>query len=181
MTENNTNTFEQIGIFDDIKALVKSGAGNLTSDELSDIIDRLYEAKRKAVLREEEEKKPEAGKPAAKRWDDHSSWGKFEEDDVIRDVWVKNFAEVCEAIKVRDATNGRGTLPMFAQRLLEKLTKPQTDWRSILNEFFSEETLDYSFSPPDRRFGESPFFLPQLNDRIELDADEIKKVLFMVV
>lgn len=57
MTENNTNTFEQIGIFDDIKALVKSGAGNLTSDELSDIIDRLYEAKRKAVLREEEEKK----------------------------------------------------------------------------------------------------------------------------
>lgn len=100
---------------------------------------------------------------------------------MIRDVWVKNFAEVCEAIKVRDATNGRGTLPMFAQRLLEKLTKPQTDWRSILNEFFSEETLDYSFSPPDRRFGESPFFLPQLNDRIELDADEIKKVLFMVV
>ncbi len=127
-----------------------------------------------------EEKKPEAGKPNAKRWDDHSNWGKFEEDDVIRDVWVKNFAEVCEAIKVRDATNGRGTLPMFAQRLLEKLTKPQTDWRSILNEFFSEETLDYSFSPPDRRFGESPFFLPQLNDRIELDADEIKKVLFMV-
>ncbi len=60
MTENNTTTFEQIGIFDDIKALVKSGAGNLTSDELSDIIDRLYEAKRKVVLREEEEKKRKA-------------------------------------------------------------------------------------------------------------------------
>ena len=107
---------------------------------------------------------PKNSKGNAKRWDDHSQWGKFEEDSKLRDVWVKNFAECCEAIKVRDASNNRGTLPMFAQRMLEKLKKPQTDWRTILNDFIQEEICDYSFSPPDRRFQDSPFFLPDFNE-----------------
>lgn len=127
---------------------------------------------------EKKQKKPENGKPTLKRWDDHSQWGKFEEDSVLRDVWVKQFAETCEAIAVRDPSNSRGTLPMFAQRLLEKLMKPQTDWRSILNEFIQEEINDYSFSPPDRRFQDSPFFLPDFNEKGE--TDEVEDILFMI-
>ena len=103
--------------------------------------------------------KPENGVSAPKIWDDHSQWGKFEDDSILRDVWVKRFAEACEAITVRDPSSSHGTLPMFAQRLLQKLIEPQTDWRSILNEFIQEEITDYSFSPPDRRFQDSPFFL----------------------
>ena len=111
-------------------------------------------------------------------WDDHSKWGRFEEDSVLRDVWVKQFAEACEAISVRDNSNSRGTLPMFAKRMLEKLTKPQTDWRSILNDFIQEEVNDYSFSPPDRRFQESPFFLPDFNEKGKVD--EVTDILFMI-
>ena len=117
-------------------------------------------------------------KPVAKRWDDHSQWGKFEEDSKLRDVWVKNFAECCEAIKVRDASNNRGTLPMFAQRILEKLKKPQTDWRTILNDFIQEEICDYSFSPPDRRFQDSPFFLPDFNEMGK--NDNVSDILFFI-
>ncbi len=117
-------------------------------------------------------------KPVAKRWDDHSQWGKFEEDSKLRDVWVKNFAECCEAIKVRDALNNRGTLPMFAQRMLEKLKKPQTDWRTILNDFIQEEICDYSFSPPDRRFQDSPFFLPDFNEMGK--NDNVSDILFLI-
>lgn len=117
-------------------------------------------------------------KPVAKRWDDHSQWGKFEEDSKLRDVWVKNFAECCEAIKVRDASNNRGTLPMFAQRMLEKLKKPQTDWRTILNDFIQEEICDYSFSPPDRRFQDSPFFLPDFNEMGK--NDNVSDILFFI-
>lgn len=117
-------------------------------------------------------------KPVAKRWDDHSQWGKFEEDSRLRDVWVKNFAECCEAIKVRDASNNRGTLPMFAQRMLEKLKKPQTDWRTILNDFIQEEICDYSFSPPDRRFQDSPFFLPDFNELGK--NDKVSDILFFI-
>lgn len=117
-------------------------------------------------------------KPVAKRWDDHSQWGKFEEDSKLRDVWVKNFAECCEAINVRDKSNNRGTLPMFAQRMLEKLKEPQTDWRTILNDFIQEEICDYSFSPPDRRFQDSSFFLPDFNEMGK--NDNVSDILFFI-
>ena len=124
------------------------------------------------------QKTDEQNKPIAKRWDDHSQWGKYEEDSTLRDVWVKNFAECCEAIKVRDPSNKRGTLPMFAQRMLEKLKKPQTDWRTILNDFVQEEICDYSFSPPDRRYQDSPFFLPDFNEMGK--NDNVNDILFFV-
>jgi len=116
--------------------------------------------------------------PGGQSWDNHSQWGRYEEDDTLRDVWVKQFAEACEAITIREKTIGRGTLPLFAQRLLEKLRDPQVDWRTILNEFVQEEVNDYSFSPPDRRFQESPFFLPDFN---ELGKNgEPVDILFMI-
>lgn len=109
-------------------------------------------------------------------WDDHSHWGKTDEDNTLRDIWVKRFAEACEAISIRDASNQRGTLPAFAKRMLEELTKPQTDWRQILTDFIQEEINDYSFSPPDRRFEDCPFFLPDFNEKDET----VKDILFMI-
>ncbi|MBE6807656.1 MAG: hypothetical protein E7527_06615 [Ruminococcaceae bacterium] len=109
-------------------------------------------------------------------WDDHSHWGEYEEDDTLRDVWVKRFEDAAEAISVRDPTNTRGLMPLFAQRLLEQLHKPQTDWRTILTDFIQEEVVDYSFTPPDRRFDDSPFFLPDFNGK----EDMVEDILFMV-
>ena len=60
-------------------------------------------------------------------WDDHSRWGKYEEDDTLRDVWVKRFEDAAEAIKIRDPSNARGLLPAFAERILKELKKTQTD------------------------------------------------------
>jgi predicted metal-dependent peptidase len=116
--------------------------------------------------------------PGDKIWDDHSQWSRFEEDDALRAVWVKQFSEACEAISIREKVNGRGLLPLFAQRLLEKLRNPQVDWRTILNEFVQEEVNDYSFSPPDRRFQDSPFFLPDFNEMGK--SDEPTDILFMI-
>lgn len=109
-------------------------------------------------------------------WDDHSRWGMTEEDDILRDVWVKRFEDVCEAISIRDPSNTRGLMPLFAERLLNELRKPQIDWRLILNDFIQEEVVDYSFNPPDRRFDESPFFLPVFNGK----EDMIEDILFMI-
>lgn len=109
-------------------------------------------------------------------WDDHTRWGMYEEDDELRDVWVKRLEDACEAISIRDPSNQRGILPLFAERLLKKLKKPQIDWRMILNDFVQDEIVDYSFMPPDRRFDESPFFLPDFNDKEDLVED----ILFMI-
>lgn len=109
-------------------------------------------------------------------WDDHSRWGKYEEDDTLRDVWVKRFEDAAEAIKIRDPSNARGLLTAFAERILKELKKTQTDWRTILNDFIQEEVVDYSFAPPDRRFDDSPFFLPDFNGK----EDRVEDILFMI-
>lgn len=108
-------------------------------------------------------------------WDDHTRWGLYEDDDTIRDVWVKRFEDACEAIEIRDPSNNRGLMPAFAKRMLKELKKPQTDWRTILNEFIQEEVVDYSFTPPDRRF-DGPFFLPDFNGK----EDAVENILFMI-
>lgn len=120
--------------------------------------------------------KAQNGNSAPGSFDDHSHWGELEEDDVLRDVWVKRLEDACEAMENREASDGRGLLPMFAKRILKELRKPQTDWRTILNDFVQEEIADYSFSPPDRRFDDSPFFLPDFNEK----DDMLKDILFMI-
>ena len=109
-------------------------------------------------------------------WDDHSRWGMYEEDDTLRDVWVKRFEDAARSISVKDPTNSRGLLPMFAKRVFDELHKAQTDWRAILNDFIQEEVVDYSFYPPDRRFDGSPFFLPDFNGTDE----KVEDILFMI-
>jgi predicted metal-dependent peptidase len=157
-----------------------------TAEQVYDMLPPTPPRKKKKIPSSGMEKgraKQEQGDPkdltsGGHSWDDHSQWSQYEEDDTLRDVWVKQFAEACEAISIREKTIGRGTLPLFAQRLLEKLRDPQVDWRTILNEFVQEEVNDYSFSPPDRRFQESPFFLPDFN---ELGKNgEPVDILFMI-
>lgn len=110
-------------------------------------------------------------------WDDHSHWNEHETDnELLKDLWVKRIKDAGEAISVRDSITGRGTLPLFAKRILKELRQPQTDWRTILDEFVEEEICDYSFTPPDRRFSDSPFFLPDFNEK----DDNVEKILFMI-
>lgn len=103
--------------------------------------------------------------------DDHSHWKALDENDTLREVWTKRFVDACAAID-----GGYGHLPAFAERLVKQLRAPQTDWRTILNDFIQEEIVDYSFFPPDRRFNDTPFFLPDFN----APADKVENVLFMI-
>ncbi len=109
-------------------------------------------------------------------WDDHSKWGTADEDGSLKDEWSKNLLDASEAIEIRDPSNKRGLIPLCADRIIKELRKPQTDWRTILNDFVQEEITDYSFTPPDRRFDESPFFLPDYNEKDET----VKDILFMI-
>lgn len=155
---------------------------NYTAEQVYDMLSSSGENIKKARKyggRAEGRAKKELGKKSengSERWDDHSNWGMYEEDDTLRDVWVKRFENACEAISIRDPSNERGLLPLFAERILKELRKPQVDWRIILNDFIQEEVTDYSFSPPDRRFEDSPFFLPDFNGK----EDMVEDILFMI-
>ncbi len=128
---------------------------------------------------------PEKGKgkqtPAAfgflrNSFDDHSRWGTRADSKYFSNLWQKHVIDACQAITVRNGNHSRGVLPQFVERLWKQLKRPQTDWRTLLHHFICEEITDYSFMPPDRRFDDSPFFLPDFNEKEET----VRNILFMV-
>lgn len=108
-------------------------------------------------------------------WDNHEAWGKFPLNSPIVDAWKNHFENACLCMENRGGIDA-GNIPLFAKRLLHDLKKSQIDWRLILNEFIQFDVNDYSLVPPDKRFADSPFLLPDYNDTQEC----IKNILFMV-
>lgn len=112
-------------------------------------------------------------------WDDHTRWDRLDdspEAQALRDKWESHIRAAIESLEIRESSTGMGGPPVFAKRILKEMSEPQTDWRTILNEFIQEELCDYSFSPPDRRFGDSPFFLPDFNEKDE----KVKNLWFLI-
>lgn len=105
-------------------------------------------------------------------FDDHSHWGQEgEKDAYMQDAWRSHVLSAVEAV-----SKMAGDVPLGISRAIAEWQDPQTDWRTVLNDFVHEEVCDYSFSPPDRRFSDSPFFLPDFNDTETV----IEDVLFFV-
>ena len=160
---------------------------NYTAEEVYEMLPKQYKKdKRKSINQDGGFEKGRAGKTEApakqidgyqKGFDEHNLWkSPYEEDDEIREVWSKRVEEISKVIEIRESSCSRGLLPMFAKRLLKELKEPTVDWRIILADFISEEIVDYSFTPPDRRFDGGDFFLPDFN------GTDIKteNILFMI-
>ena len=107
--------------------------------------------------------------------DDHSRWGTAD-DEALDALWRNRIRDALEACKSRGNGMGRGTIPLGVERKIEELMHPKTDWRVLLNDFVQEEVTDYSFLPPDRRFSDSPFMLPDFNET----ETTVKNILFMI-
>lgn len=127
--------------------------------------------------------KPKNKKPsklAKTNWDNHNKWtddsNLTQEERENLAEWNKRLKDSCKAIEIRKASTGVGKVPLLAQRRLKNLTQSQIDWREILSTFIHEEIADYSFSPPDRRYQDSPFFLPDYNEK----DITVKNILFMI-
>ena len=98
--------------------------------------------------------------------DNHSKWedkqsGSGSDDAVSKESLIKEWE--CKMIQA-SKTVSSGDLPMGVKRLLDKLTNPTKDWREEIADFCQPEPNDYSFCPPDRRYHDSEFFLPDLNE-----------------
>ena len=107
--------------------------------------------------------------------EDDLSFGVEREVLKSKKKWQKRIDFAFKTIK-KSGGKGVGFEDEYESLQLEKLKKSQLDWRAILNEVLSEEVCDYSFSPVDKRFGESEFFLPDFNENDTI----VKDVLFMV-
>ena len=95
----------------------------------------------------------------------------------LRQEWHGRAALAVKSMKsMGKDDNGAGDVPNFVKRMIEKMKEPTIDWKKVLNNFIQERVCDYSFSPPDRRFADTGFFLPDFNEKDFVS----KEVLFMV-
>jgi predicted metal-dependent peptidase len=108
--------------------------------------------------------------------DDHGRWPGVGDGLTDQTIWRQRVISAAEAAKKDDEGLGTGSLPIFAERMLRELREPQIDWRIILNDFVQEEIADYTFTPPDRRFDDLGFFLPDFSER----NHTVKDLLFYV-
>ena len=107
--------------------------------------------------------------------DDHGMWDKAETQEKAQQKaqdWEGRLVEAAQVAESRRA----GSVAGYMKRLIGNIVSPQKDWRILLNEFIQPEADDYSFLPPDRRFQDNDFFLPDLNDVIEV----VKKIVFYI-
>jgi predicted metal-dependent peptidase len=71
-------------------------------------------------------------------------------------------------------TKEYGRLPDSLKRIIDKrYYVPVVDWTALVSSILSEDTNDYSFSTPDRRFLEDDYMLPDL-----YSIDAVKDVVF---
>ena len=110
-------------------------------------------------------------------FDDHTFWQGDDEDKVNSSMWNDRIMRATDVVLEKEKSHvGFGGPPLCAVRLVKELREPAVDWRTLLNDFIQEEVNDYSFSPPDRRMDDSPFFLPDFNEK----EDSVKNVWFLI-
>ena len=162
----------------------KGDAGNGKGDappSLEDLIASLK--KRNDEIRENleknrtEESSDDGNENGSESFDDHSFWEGDDDMGSQRDAWMNRMVEATDIIaSMPRGRKSRGTVPAGVERIIDELKNPILDWRTILNDFVQEDICDYSFSPPDKRMEDSPFFLPDFNEKDEL----AKNLLFMI-
>ena len=105
--------------------------------------------------------------------------GNGTDDSCIGDMqkWKDRAISLANSLFNEDDEEDRvGQVPEFIQRMIANMKAPSLDWKKLLNNFLQERISDYSFSPPDRRFSETAFFLPDFNEKDFVT----KEILFMV-
>lgn len=162
----------------------KGDAGNGNGDappSLEDLIASLK--KRNDKIRENleknrtEESSDDGNENGSESFDDHSFWEGDDDMGSQRDAWMNRMVEATDIIaSMPSGRKSRGTVPAGVERIIDELKNPILDWRTILNDFVQEDICDYSFSPPDKRMEDSPFFLPDFNEKDE----SAKNLLFMI-
>jgi predicted metal-dependent peptidase len=116
------------------------------------------------------------------KFDDHSFWKGGDERKISKTIWENRVLQTYESVKnLKRISIGKsgttwGNAPAFAERIFKEIAERKLDWKTLLNDFIQEDVCDYSFSPPDRRFGDSDFFLPDFNEK----EDSVENLLFMI-
>ena len=124
------------------------------------------------------ESKKETGVCSAEEGDsEETDGGSGGSEGELKQQWQGRAASAAGSLAaMQDGYKGFDAVPDFVKRMINKMKEPTIDWKKILDNFVQERICDYSFVPPDHRFSDTDFFLPDFNEKDFVS----KEVLFMV-
>lgn len=95
---------------------------------------------------------------------DKTMWGKSQGKQAkeLEKKWDERIKQAAEYAKAQ------GKEPAWLKRVYEDMT-PKEDWRNLLREYAMPSAGDYTFTPVDRRYLESEFLLPDIQDGDKID------------
>ena len=112
-------------------------------------------------------------------FDDHDTWVESDDaSDTQAVVWTQHIIEAVKTAERINKNRNPGQIPGFAKIICGIGNSRCINWKKLLHSFISEEIADYSFSPPDRRFSDADYFLPDYN--ANETVEKVRKVLFMI-
>ncbi len=160
------------------KAEYNPQADQELQDLLQDMKNRINQQRENQQNNPVQEEQPqESPESVQDEMDDHTYWQGEDEEALIppSETWSQRCFDLASVIDA--GCLGRpGSFPAGVKRQLDAIMNPVLDWRRVLHEFIEEEICDYSFSPPDKRLQDCPFFLPDFNETEAV----VKKILFAV-
>ncbi len=110
--------------------------------------------------------------------DDHEKWLDSQDDSSVTDIWTQRILEAGQVADRIGAGRFKSCKPRFVQDMINERNSRSVDWKKLLHTFVSEEIKDYSFSPPDKRFQDSDFFMPDFS--VVESTERADDILFMI-
>lgn len=135
-------------------------------------VPKLTAYSEKQAVKKESEKQGKGKGKAKKSNEENYGIGNGEK---MLEFWETKSQQAMQTAEMQGKGKGAGSVPGSIRRKIEEKKKSVVDWRKLLDDFVQEETTDYSFSPPDRRFADYDFFLPDFNEKEFVPKD----ILFM--
>lgn len=107
--------------------------------------------------------------PKVSSFDRHDLWQGICDKTQLRDDWN---GRIRNAIKACGDSAG---MPQNIRKVVQELAnRADLDWKQLLHDFLQFDQHDYTFLPPDRRYGGSDLYLPAFNvDEDDGSANDI--------
>lgn len=84
--------------------------------------------------------------------------------------------KIKETVALAGGEASLGEIPSNARIFIDRKKKEKINWKDELREYIINDISDYSFSPPDKRYIDTDFFLPAFND----ETENLENILFMI-
>lgn len=106
--------------------------------------------------------------------DQHDIWDMIPIEPILPEKWKKAIKEA-----VKTCGDNVDVPSQIRDILKDAKYKKQLDWKQLLHDFINiiHDRYDFSFSPADRRFSDSPYIIPSFQ---EMDDEEVNNLWFVV-